>query len=69
VGDDLVDVTVMNQSIPGAAGAIIFTAADLDGFITGRPAAHCPEDRRRGGRLTREVSRVRRCCPDHAGHL
>jgi D-alanyl-D-alanine carboxypeptidase len=35
VGDDLVDVTVMNQSIPGAAGAIISTAADLDGFITG----------------------------------
>jgi len=32
---DLVDVTVMNQSIPGAAGAIIATAADLDGFITG----------------------------------
>lgn len=32
---DLVDVTVMNQSIPGAAGAIISTAADLDGFITG----------------------------------
>jgi D-alanyl-D-alanine carboxypeptidase len=35
VGDDLVDVTVMNQSIPGAAGAIISTAADLDGFVTG----------------------------------
>jgi D-alanyl-D-alanine carboxypeptidase len=35
VGDDLVDVTVMNQSIPGAAGAIISTSADLDGFITG----------------------------------
>jgi D-alanyl-D-alanine carboxypeptidase len=32
---DLVDVTVMNQSIPGAAGAIISTAADLDTFITG----------------------------------
>ncbi len=32
---DLVDVTTMNQSIPGAAGAIISTAADLDGFITG----------------------------------
>lgn len=32
---DLVDVTVMNQSIPGAAGGIISTAADLDGFITG----------------------------------
>lgn len=33
--EDLVDVTVMNQSIPGAAGAIIATAADLDRFITG----------------------------------
>jgi len=32
---ELVDVTEMNQSIPGAAGAIIATAADLDTFITG----------------------------------
>lgn len=32
---DLVDVTEMNQSIPGAAGAIISTAKDLDTFITG----------------------------------
>ncbi|MEV6907533.1 serine hydrolase domain-containing protein [Amycolatopsis sp. NPDC051071] len=31
----LVDVTEMNQSIPGAAGAIISTAEDLDKFITG----------------------------------
>jgi D-alanyl-D-alanine carboxypeptidase len=31
----LVDVTEMNQSIPGAAGAIISTAEDLDTFITG----------------------------------
>ena len=35
VRGDLVDVTEMNQSIPGAAGAIISTAADLDRFITG----------------------------------
>lgn len=35
VHGDLVDVTEMNQSIPGAAGAIISTAADLDRFITG----------------------------------
>jgi CubicO group peptidase (beta-lactamase class C family) len=35
VGGELVDVTEMNQSIPGAAGAIIATAADLDRFITG----------------------------------
>jgi D-alanyl-D-alanine carboxypeptidase len=35
VQGDLVDVTEMNQSIPGTAGAIIATAADLDGFITG----------------------------------
>jgi D-alanyl-D-alanine carboxypeptidase len=33
--DELVDVTEMNQSIPGAAGAIISTAEDLDKFITG----------------------------------
>ncbi len=32
---ELVDVTEMNQSIPGAAGAIISTAAELDKFITG----------------------------------
>ena len=32
---DVVDVTEMNQSIPGAAGAIISTSADLDTFITG----------------------------------
>ncbi|MEV4311666.1 serine hydrolase domain-containing protein [Actinocrispum sp. NPDC049592] len=32
---ELVDVTEMNQSIPGAAGAVISTAADLDKFITG----------------------------------
>lgn len=31
----LADVTEMNQSIPGAAGAIISTSADLDSFITG----------------------------------
>ncbi|MFD8496644.1 serine hydrolase domain-containing protein [Amycolatopsis sp. NPDC059657] len=31
----LADVTEMNQSIPGAAGAIISTSADLDAFITG----------------------------------
>jgi D-alanyl-D-alanine carboxypeptidase len=35
VDGELVDVTVMNQSIPGAAGAIISTARDLDRFITG----------------------------------
>jgi D-alanyl-D-alanine carboxypeptidase len=35
VAGRLVDVTVMNQSIPGAAGAIIATAADLDRFIDG----------------------------------
>jgi D-alanyl-D-alanine carboxypeptidase len=35
VNGDLVDVTEMNQSIPGAAGAIISTSADLDTFITG----------------------------------
>lgn len=35
VDGELVDVTEMNQSIPGAAGAIIATAADLDGFVTG----------------------------------
>jgi D-alanyl-D-alanine carboxypeptidase len=35
VHGDLVDVTEMNQSIPGTAGAIISTAADLDTFITG----------------------------------
>jgi D-alanyl-D-alanine carboxypeptidase len=35
VDGDLVDVTEMNQSIPGAAGAIISTAVDLDRFITG----------------------------------
>ncbi|HEV7650475.1 MAG TPA: serine hydrolase domain-containing protein [Actinophytocola sp.] len=35
VDGDLVDVTEMNQSIPGTAGAIIATAADLDRFITG----------------------------------
>ncbi|WP_460406891.1 serine hydrolase domain-containing protein [Actinophytocola sediminis] len=35
VDGDLVDVTEMNQSIPGTAGAIISTAADLDRFITG----------------------------------
>lgn len=34
VNGDLVDVTEMNQSIPGTAGAIISTAADLDKFIT-----------------------------------
>ncbi|RAS61559.1 D-alanyl-D-alanine carboxypeptidase [Lentzea atacamensis] len=35
VDGKLVDVTEMNQSIPGTAGAIISTAEDLDGFITG----------------------------------
>jgi D-alanyl-D-alanine carboxypeptidase len=35
VDGDLVDATEMNQSIPGAAGAIIATAADLDTFVTG----------------------------------
>lgn len=35
VDGELVDVTVMNQSLPGAAGGIIATAADLDRFITG----------------------------------
>jgi D-alanyl-D-alanine carboxypeptidase len=35
VDGELVDVTEMNQSIPGTAGAIIATAADLDAFITG----------------------------------
>jgi D-alanyl-D-alanine carboxypeptidase len=35
VNGDLVDVTEMNQSIPGAAGAIVSTSADLDTFITG----------------------------------
>lgn len=35
VDGELVDVTEMNQSIPGAAGAIVSTAEDLDGFITG----------------------------------
>ncbi|MFC9251622.1 serine hydrolase domain-containing protein [Amycolatopsis thailandensis] len=35
VDGKLVDVTEMNQSIPGAAGAIISTAEDLDKFITG----------------------------------
>jgi D-alanyl-D-alanine carboxypeptidase len=35
VDGDLVDVTEMNQSIPGAAGAIVSTSADLDTFITG----------------------------------
>jgi D-alanyl-D-alanine carboxypeptidase len=35
VDGELVDVTEMNQSIPGAAGAIISSAEDLDGFITG----------------------------------
>ena len=35
VDGDLVDVTEMNQSIPGAAGAIISNAEDLDKFITG----------------------------------
>ncbi|SDY99662.1 D-alanyl-D-alanine carboxypeptidase [Amycolatopsis xylanica] len=34
-GSKFADVTEMNQSIPGAAGAIISTAADLDAFITG----------------------------------
>jgi D-alanyl-D-alanine carboxypeptidase len=35
VAGEPVDVTEMNQSIPGAAGAIIATAEDLDRFITG----------------------------------
>jgi D-alanyl-D-alanine carboxypeptidase len=35
VDGELVDATEMNQSIPGAAGGIISTAEDLDGFITG----------------------------------
>lgn len=35
VDGELVDATEMNQSIPGAAGAIISTSEDLDGFITG----------------------------------
>lgn len=35
VDGELVDVTEMNQSIPGAAGGIISTARDLDRFITG----------------------------------
>lgn len=35
VDGKLVDVTEMNQSIPGAAGAIVSTAGDLDKFITG----------------------------------
>lgn len=35
VDGQLVDATEMNQSIPGTAGAIISTAEDLDGFITG----------------------------------
>lgn len=35
VDGTLVDVTEMNQSIPGAAGAIISTAKDMDTFITG----------------------------------
>jgi len=35
VNGELVDVTEMNQSIPGAAGAIVSTAEDLDTFITG----------------------------------
>lgn len=35
VDGELVDATVMNQSIPGAAGGMISTAEDLDGFITG----------------------------------
>jgi D-alanyl-D-alanine carboxypeptidase len=35
VDGKLVDVTEMNQSIPGAAGAIISTVEDLDTFITG----------------------------------
>jgi D-alanyl-D-alanine carboxypeptidase len=33
--ETLEDVTEMNQSIPGAAGAIISTAEDMDKFITG----------------------------------
>jgi D-alanyl-D-alanine carboxypeptidase len=35
VDGELVDVTEMNQSVPGMAGAIVSTAEDLDGFITG----------------------------------
>jgi D-alanyl-D-alanine carboxypeptidase len=35
VDGELVDVTEMNQSIPGAAGAIVATAGDLDRFVTG----------------------------------
>jgi D-alanyl-D-alanine carboxypeptidase len=35
VDGELVDATVMNQSIPGAAGAIVSNAADLDTFISG----------------------------------
>ncbi|KJK53080.1 peptidase [Lentzea aerocolonigenes] len=35
VDGELVDATEMNQSIPGAAGALVSTAEDLDGFITG----------------------------------
>lgn len=35
VDGELVDATEMNQSIPGAAGGVISTAEDLDGFITG----------------------------------
>nr|MDQ3580081.1 beta-lactamase family protein [Actinomycetota bacterium] len=35
VDGTLVDVTEMNQSIPGAAGAIVSNAQDLDTFITG----------------------------------
>ncbi|WP_370947087.1 serine hydrolase domain-containing protein [Amycolatopsis sp. cg5] len=34
-GVKFADVTEMNQSIPGAAGAIISTSADLDAFLTG----------------------------------
>lgn len=47
VAGDLVDMTEMKQSIPGAAGAIISTAADLDTFITGLF---------RGRLLTREMT-------------
>ncbi|MFI7679855.1 serine hydrolase domain-containing protein [Actinophytocola sp. NPDC049390] len=35
VDGELVDATLMNQSIPGAAGAIVATAEDLDRFVTG----------------------------------
>jgi D-alanyl-D-alanine carboxypeptidase len=35
VDGELVDATEMNQSIPGAAGGMISTAEDLDGFVTG----------------------------------